>query len=110
MAFALVGGAGFGASIGLGRARDTSSALRYAMMFAVTVVALCYAVEGTDGTAALIALSALTAVFQATWFTAAFVVGLQFSRRAAVLATTLEGAVGFTIFIIVRMVTSAPIP
>jgi hypothetical protein len=51
------------------------------------------------------ALSAASAYFHATWFTAAFVFGEQIgSLRSAVAATTVEGAVGFTVFVIFRMI------
>jgi hypothetical protein len=52
----------------------------------------------------ILALAASTGMYHAVWFTGASVVGNRIgSARAAVIATTLEGAVGFTAFIVFRM-------
>lgn len=56
-------------------------------------------------TPGLLLIAASCGFFQATFFTSAFVIGLRIAgARAALIATTLEGAIGFTAFVIARMV------
>jgi hypothetical protein len=59
----------------------------------------------TAGSAAgLPLIAASCGFFQATFFTSAFVIGLRIAgARSALIATTLEGAIGFTAFVIARM-------
>jgi len=84
---------------GLGHAVLTS--LLCAMAFAYASTPIGY-----------LALAATTAWFHSTWFTAAFVVGGALgSPRAATIAAAIEGAVGFTAFVLVRMnVQPPPVP
>jgi hypothetical protein len=67
---------------------------------------LCFLViHAPDGLPLLMALSAASACFHATWFTGAFVLGEKLGDvRSAVTATTVEGAAGFTAFVIFRMI------
>lgn len=56
-------------------------------------------------TAGFLLIAACCGFFQATFFTSAFVIGLRIAgARAALIATTLEGAIGFAAFVITRMV------
>jgi hypothetical protein len=64
------------------------------------------AFAGAGSFYALIALSMATACFQATWFTAAFVAGYRIGGvNGAVVATTLEGGLGFTLFVTIRLLS-----
>ena len=78
---------------------------RFALSYALIASSLCgLAYWDAGGTIGLLALSAATGWYHATWFTAASVVGNRIgSARAAVIATTLEGAVGFTAFVVFRL-------
>jgi hypothetical protein len=73
--------------------------------FALISTVLCgLTYFNAGGSFGLLALAASNGVYHATWFTAASVVGNRFgSARAATIATTLEGAVGFTAFVVFRM-------
>src|SRR5262249_60143543 len=82
---------------------DLGGIAGYAVFYAMVVSLMSYVVVHAAPIPALLALSALTGTYQATWFTAAWILGAQFSTRAAVIATTLEGAVGFSAFIVFRM-------
>jgi hypothetical protein len=104
-AFGLIGGLIFGATT-WARTRNAQKGAAFGVLHTCFAVALCFLViNAPDGVARLIALSAASAYFHATWFTAAFVLGEQIgSVRSAVVATTVEGAVGFTVFVIFRMI------
>ena len=104
LTYGVVGGTVFGTTIWLAKKRALGGAALYAAAYFIFAFALCQVAGHAESTLGLIALSALTAVYQATWFTGAFVVGAQFSSRSAVIATTLEGAVGFTVYTILRLV------
>jgi hypothetical protein len=104
-AFGLIGGLVFGTTT-WARTRSAQKGAAFGVLHAGFAVALCFLViHAPDGVARLIALSAASAYFHATWFTAAFVLGDQIgSVRSAVVATTVEGALGFTVFVIFRMI------
>jgi hypothetical protein len=71
-------------------------------LVAAAVCGLAYANAGEWS--GLLALAGATGWYHATWFTGASVVGNRIgSARAAVIATTLEGAVGFTGFVVFRL-------
>ena len=73
--------------------------------YALVSTALCgLAYVNAGGRSGLLALAGATGWYHATWFTAASVVGQRIgSARAAVIATTLEGALGFTGFVVFRL-------
>lgn len=101
-AFASVGGAVFGFTIRLRVPRIPNRKwLIFTLAYAVAVCLLCSSAYLQAGSSlGLLALSACTGVYQATWFTAASIIGNRIgAARAAVIATTLEGAAGFATFI-----------
>jgi hypothetical protein len=104
IAFAAVGGTAFGAAVWL-KTGTVRKAAAFAALLAGVALALfggAFALAG--GASGLVLLAAATGLYHATWFTAAFVVGQRIgSRRAAVAATTIEGAVGFTAFVLWRL-------
>jgi hypothetical protein len=104
-AFAVLGGVVFGVTT-WARTGSCQKGVRFAILHASFAVALCVLViRVPNGLPLLMALSAASAFFHATWFTAAFVLGEKLgSVRAAVTATTVEGALGFTAFVIFRMI------
>jgi hypothetical protein len=106
ISFALIGSATFAITIQLRRPqlRKRKAAL-FALGHAGISCLLCGLAYQTAGEAiGLLALSASTGWYQATWFTAASIVGDRIgSARGAVIATTLEGGVGFTVFIVARL-------
>jgi hypothetical protein len=106
LAFGAVGGVVFCLTIWLAKKRNLREAAYFGLAHSAVVVPLCLAVAYYHGSFQLILLSVLTALYHATWFTAAFIVGARFSRRAAVIATTLEGAGGFMGFIFYQMLQS----
>lgn len=75
----------------------------YAVLYFIVVAVMSYVAVSAPATIGFLALFALTGVYQATWFTGAWALGTQFSSRAAAIATTLEGAVGFSGFMVFRM-------
>jgi hypothetical protein len=80
--------------------------LLFALLYAAVAAMLCgWAYQNAGGSFGLVALAASTGWYHATWFTAASVVGQRIGdARAAVFATTLEGAVGFTAFVVFQFV------
>ena len=67
-----------------------------------SLVAIAFSYAGTPE--GLVALAASTGFFHSTFFTTAFVVGERLGGyRAAFAASAIEGAVGFTAFVISRM-------
>jgi len=105
-AFALVGSAVFAFTIRLRMPRVRKQRLIvFALAYAAVACALCgLAYRNAGGGFGLVALAASTGWYHATWFTAASVVGQRIGdARAAVIATTLEGAVGFTAFVVFRL-------
>lgn len=105
-AFALVGGAAFALAIRVRIPRIPGAKwLLFVLGYELITCALCGVAYQSAGTLlGLLALVASTGWFQSTWFTAASVVGLRIgSTRAAVIATTVEGALGFTAFVVLRM-------
>ena len=103
-ALGIVGGSVFGFTVKLAGKRGARGSAICAAVYFVAVFALCHVIDRANDAIGLIALSALTAMYHATWFTGAFLVGAQFSRRAAIVATALEGGVGFTVFIMVLII------
>jgi hypothetical protein len=106
IAFALIGSATFAFTIQIRRPQlRNGKAAMFALVHAGITCLLCGVAYETAGAAmGLIALSASTGWYQATWFTAASILGNRIaSARGAVIATTLEGAVGFTAFILARL-------
>lgn len=101
---ALTGGTVFGATTWV-RTGSTPKAWTFGALHAGVAVGLCVLLAHLpEGMPTLLSLSAASAYFHATWFTAAFIFAARFaSVRSAVVATTIEGAVGFTAFVIFRM-------
>lgn len=80
-------------------------ALSTALVYAVSVISLLEAATHVGSLAGCILLTASCGLFQSAFFTAAFVIALRIGgTRAALVATTLEGSAGFTIFIIARLI------
>jgi hypothetical protein len=104
IAFALVGGITFAATIRLKGGGPARAAI-FGALHAMVTVALCVvSIRSAGAYPSLLALSAATAWYHATWFTGAFVIGGWIgSTRAAVTAATIEGAIGFSIFVVFRM-------
>jgi hypothetical protein len=104
VAFALMGGAVFGTTTWV-RTDSSPKAWTFGVLHASVALGLCLLLlRLPEGIRMLISLSAASAYFHATWFTAAFIFAARFaSVRSAVVATTIEGAVGFTAFVIFRM-------
>lgn len=103
-AFAVVGGAGMVLAMWLRtrRIRSTCVVAVVHVLIASVLFDLVYRLAGTP--AGLLAIACACAWWQATWFTAAFMVGASYSStRSAVWATWLEGVVGFTAFMIFRI-------
>jgi hypothetical protein len=120
IAFTLIGGFVFGATIWLGARRTVqtytpgvsqSPPLAKAVWFfaahmTISIVLLCATFAEAGQVIGLVALAASTAWFHSTWFTAAHILSIRLgSPRSAVIATTLEGAVGFAAFILIRALT-----
>jgi hypothetical protein len=108
VSFTLVGGLTFALTVWL-RTRNLLKALCFAVVHSGITCLLCQSSLGDSGGAftRLVALSAATAWYHSTWFTAAFVLGGTVgSVRAATLAAALEGAGGFIAFAVVRMLWS----
>ena len=105
IAFALVGGTTFAVTIWLKTGNRPRAAV-FGTLHAIVAITLCLmSIQGAGTYFALLALAAATAWYHATWFTGAFVVGDKLgSTRAAVTATTIEGAIGFTVFVLFRMI------
>jgi hypothetical protein len=110
-AFALLGSVTFAGTVWLrlrsdpgGRSRTTKTMILFGAAHAiVTLFLLTLAFGFPDHLIGAIGLAATTGWFHATWFTAAFLVGATVgSTRSAVIATTIEGAVGFTVFVLIR--------
>jgi hypothetical protein len=80
----------------------------FAAVHAVVSATLVYAVFTFAGsTAGILALAAATSWFHATFFTGAYLTGAHFgSVKSAVIATTIEGSVGFTLAILLRAILS----
>jgi hypothetical protein len=103
---ALIGSATFALTVQLRMPRIGKGKLAlFALSHALIACLLCgLAYKDAGGLFGLLALAASTGWYQATWFTAASIVGDRIgSARAAVIATTLEGAVGFTAFVVFRL-------
>jgi hypothetical protein len=118
LAFALVGSSTFGVTIWLRLQRakmleksgiDAGSALRRSIALGichllVSASLTLIAFTSTGRVSGLLGLVGLSAWFHATWFTAAHVVSDRYgSPNAAILATTLEGSLGFVVFVLFRM-------
>lgn len=116
-AFVLVGGATFAVTIGLRlqrarmfeglcltRAQSNGRIIFLTLIHMLVSVLLIHVAFTNAGmTLGLFALAGLTAWFHATWFTSAHIIADRYgSPGSAVLATTLEGALGFVVFILVR--------
>ncbi len=102
-AFVLAGSAVFAFTIRLRIPKlRRGKMLVFALSYAAVAATLCgLAYQRAGGGLGLVALAACTGWYHATWFTAASVVGQRIGdARAAVLATTLEGAVGFSAFVV----------
>jgi hypothetical protein len=102
-AFAFTGSAVFAFTIRLRMPRlRKGKLLLFALSYAIVAATLCgWAYQNAGGSFGLVALAASTGWYHSTWFTAASVVGQRIGdARAAVLATTLEGAVGFSAFVV----------
>ncbi len=76
-----------------------------AIVHAILAAGLSLAVFWSAGTpAGPVFLAACCGFFQSTFFTAAFVIAQKIGGpRAAFGATTLEGAVGFALFVVARV-------
>jgi len=101
-AFAMIGSATFVFTIYLRMPQVRREKLaRFAVMHTVVSCTLCgLAYQNAGQGLGLLALAASNGLYHATWFTAASVVGNRIgSVRAAVIATTLEGALGFSAFL-----------
>ena len=105
--FFIVGALLFGWTVRL-RTQSTPRAVTFGLLHASISCGLCWLTFASAGsTIGLLALSATTAWYHATWFRGAFVVALRIgSARASVMAVVLEGAVGFTGFALWRMLQS----
>jgi hypothetical protein len=106
MAFGLFGGCTFALMVGITQRRKAAGVALLTALFVLISSTIIYSAARIDGIAGLVLLAMGNAIFQALWFTAAHVVGSHFSPRAAVIATTLEGAIGFTAFIAIRLLSS----
>jgi hypothetical protein len=104
VAFALVGGGLFALILYIENPLPLKvGSFSIAHVCAATVL-ICLAFKYAGTMIGLLVLSASSATFHLTWFCAAFVVAYRIgSTRAAVIATTLEGAFGFAIFLFTRM-------
>jgi hypothetical protein len=105
-AFTLIGSATFASTIQFRLPRLPKGKLMiFALSYALIASLLCgLAYRYAGGSFGLLALAASTGWYHATWFTAASIVGDRIgSDWAAVIATTLEGAVGFTVFVVLRL-------
>jgi hypothetical protein len=105
-AFVAIGVAAFAFTIRLRMpAVPTPRLISLVSCYALVAAALCgLAYVNAGGRSGLLALAGATGWYHATWFTGASVVGNRIgSARAAVIATTLEGAVGFTAFVVFRL-------
>jgi len=105
-AFMLLGSATFASTIRLRMPQlQKFKLVLFALSYALIACMLCgLAYRNAGGGLGLTALAASTGWYHATWFTAASVVGDRIgSARAAVIATTIEGAVGFTAFVVFRL-------
>ena len=106
LAFAAVGGATFALTLRLRFGSISKSKLAvFALSYALLACILCdLAYEQAGSSVGLLALAASCGWFNATWFAAASIVGERIgSTRAAVGATTVEGAMGFTGFVLFRL-------
>jgi hypothetical protein len=99
--FTLTGSMIFALSVWL-RTNDLrrSKMMMLVAAYVFITVSLCFGVWQRAGDGwGLVALSAASAWYHATWFTGAFVIAEKIgSVRAAIVAASLEGAVGFTAF------------
>jgi hypothetical protein len=104
LAFLVLGSAAVAGFVWL-VSRRLALSIPSAVLYAVGTGLLCLATFGLSGTTAgVVALSATMATFHATWFTLAFVIGRTLgSSRSAVWAAVLEGAVGFSVFMLLRV-------
>jgi hypothetical protein len=105
-AFVLLGSATFAFTLRLQMPRLRKKRLiLFGLSYALVAGTLCeLAYQNAGGAYGLLALVAATAWYHATWFTAASVVGQRIGdARAAAIATTLEGALGFTAFVVFRL-------
>jgi hypothetical protein len=100
--FGVVGGTAFGVMVWRAQARSPLQAAGFAVVFVCLSALIFYAAASGNGALGVILLAVANAVFQALWFTCAHVIGSTFGNRAAILSTTLEGAVGFCGFLAVR--------
>jgi hypothetical protein len=106
LAFAAVGGAAFALTLRLRFGSMPKSKLAlFASSYALLACILCgLAYEHAGSGFGLLALAASSGWFNSTWFAAAWIVGERIgSTRAAVGATTVEGAMGFTSFVLFRL-------
>ncbi len=110
LGFSLVGGTWIGLSTylrfsGGEQAKRRNRAVLTAIVHAILAAGLSLAVFWSAGTpAGPVFLAACCGFFQSTFFTAAFVIAQKIGGpRAAFGATTLEGAVGFALFVVARV-------
>jgi hypothetical protein len=106
-AYASIGALVFAATIWLAMRRPFKTCCLYALGYFLGVSLLCYLATNAPAPFNLMFLASLSAIYHSTWFTGTFVVGSLFSRRAAVVGAALEGAGGFSVFVILRMVSVA---
>jgi hypothetical protein len=104
-AFLIVGGLWIGLSTYLSVGGVLRSAISGGSHGIVGSIILGVAFWKAGTPAGLVALAAATGYFHSTWFTSAFIFGeWKGGVRAAVAAAVLEGAVGFTGFVVSRIV------
>jgi hypothetical protein len=103
-AFAFTGSLAFGGTVWMRTGNRRRTAV-FATIYALVAVAVCTSASAHAGTlGGLVALAGASGLYHATWFTGAFVVAGRFGTdRAAVAAATIEGAIGFTAFVLWRV-------
>ncbi len=101
-AFALIGSTIFGFALYWRRPESKRKQIVYfAVAHALLATALCVsAYLGAGSAIGLICLAAMSGWYHSTWFTAASVVGQRIGgASSAVIATSLEGGLGFSIYL-----------
>lgn len=104
LAFALTGGIWMAVATFI-QTRQLSRSVSTAAFHVLVASILFKSVFSTaGGSLGLLTLAAASGYFHSTWFTAAFIVGQwRGGVRAAFVATTLEGSVGFAVFVLARI-------
>jgi hypothetical protein len=103
VAFAAVGSTTWVASIVLVQRRLLRDAAIFAIPYVAVVIALAYLATHSVALPAAVSLAGLMALYHSTFFTAAFSVGALASARAAFMAAAIEGGLGFSTFIVLRI-------